>query len=189
MSAESTAQRAPGTRTHALREHLFRDESAGAFAVLDGASVKGLVRGLETNGASSACLFAGKLHPSVARVAPYLVELREGGAATDWILDRCWGRHWGIFLECGETLDALRKHLRRFLQVKDPKGRAMLFRYYDPRVLRLYLPTCNRQEMDVVFGPVQSYAMESEDADSLLVFTPDVEEPRLEAISVGIPLI
>ena len=35
-------------------------------------------------------------------------------------------------------VDELRRHLRRFLLVKDESGRQLYFRYYDPRVLRLY---------------------------------------------------
>jgi hypothetical protein len=37
----------------------------------------------------------------------------------------------------------------------------MLFRYYDPRVLRSYLPTCTPEELAQVFGPIHSFVMES----------------------------
>jgi hypothetical protein len=32
----------------------------------------------------------------------------------------------------------------------------LLFRYYDPRVLRVYLPSCRPSELETVFGPVVS---------------------------------
>ena len=56
--------------------------------------------------------------------------------------------------ELDATLEELRRHFRKFLKVEDPKGKSLIFRYYDPRVLRVYLPTCNAMELQTVFGPV-----------------------------------
>lgn len=44
-----------------------------------------------------------------------------------------------------------------------------MFRYYDPRVLRVYLPTCRPDELRTVFGPIRSYLVEGEDG-SLIEF-------------------
>jgi hypothetical protein len=44
--------------------------------------------------------------------------------------------------------------LRTLLRVRDEAGRTLLFRFYDPRVLRAYLPTCTATEWQSVFGPV-----------------------------------
>jgi hypothetical protein len=68
--------------------------------------------------------------------------------------------------------------------VHDPDGRRLYFRYYDPRVFRVYLPTCNAEEMEQVFGPVLSYQMEDESARNLLVFERGGEGPRQRALSV-----
>ena len=46
----------------------------------------------------------------------------------------------------------------------------MLFRYYDPRVLRVYLPTCNFDELQTVFGPVMHFIQEGEVPTELLRF-------------------
>jgi hypothetical protein len=54
--------------------------------------------------------------------------------------------------------------------VKDEAGRRLVFRFYDPRVLRVYLPTCRPAETDEFFGPVHEMLMESEDARDILVF-------------------
>jgi hypothetical protein len=103
-------------------------------------------------------------------VTPYVVKLDSESPFTEWVLDRGWGQHWGIFLESGADLAALRRHLRSFLTVHDPNGKPMLFRYYDPRVMRVYLPTCNAEELKAVFGPVQSYMMEDESGAGMLRF-------------------
>jgi hypothetical protein len=72
-------------------------------------------------------------------------------------------KHWGIFLTSRADLRSLRNHFRRFLMVLDPDGRKLYFRYYDPRVLRVYLPTCNAEEREIVYGDVvEGYWCEDE---------------------------
>lgn len=51
-----------------------------------------------------------------------------------------------------------------------PEGREVYFRYYDPRVLRLFLPTCTPEEINTFFGPVACFLMEAEEPDILLQF-------------------
>ena len=69
--------------------------------------------------------------------------------------------------------------------VQDPEGKTLLFRYYDPRVMRVYLPTCNSEEIRAVFGPLQWYAMESEEAGELIRFRPDQEGARQERVQLA----
>jgi hypothetical protein len=46
----------------------------------------------------------------------------------------------------------------------------MVFRYYDPRVLRVYLPTCVTVELRTVFGPIECFWMEGESPEKMLEF-------------------
>ena len=80
-----------------------------------------------------------------------------------------WGQSWGVFLRVKDPSN-LRSHLRGFLRVKDESGRILLFRYYDPRVLRVYLPTCRPPELRTIFGPVSSYLVEDENGKGLIEF-------------------
>ena len=80
-----------------------------------------------------------------------------------------WGNSWGVFLRIGD-FSRLRPHLRSFLRVTDEAGTVMFFRYYDPRVLRAYLPTCQPEELRAVFGPIDSYLVEGEDGTSLIEY-------------------
>jgi hypothetical protein len=153
----------------ALECHLFADE-LNTYAVLDGASVPGLLAKLAQCQPEHVCLFRGELEPGVPGVAPYLVALHPGAAFTDWLLDETLGRHGGIFALTAADFRTMRKHCRTFLIVHGANGKPLYFRYYDPRVLRLYLPTCTAQELAVVFGPVSSYLMEDEEPANLLSF-------------------
>ncbi len=107
-------------------------------------------------------LYSGALPRALEMNAPQLVELLPGHRLTQRLLGPAWGQAWGVFLRIDDAAN-LRHHLRKFLKVQDEQGRRMLFRYYDPRVLRSYLPTCTPDELAQVFGPVQSFVMEEGD--------------------------
>lgn len=155
------------------RSLLFAQDDASTYAVLDGASVEGLLEKLYAAKEEWACLYRGELEPDLAHVAPYLVKLREKSEFTNWILEEGWGRHWGIFAVTPVGLEALRRHFRHFLRVKDHTGKIFYFRFYDPRVLRVYLPTCNRSERKTIFGPILRYLAESEKREQAIIFATD----------------
>ena len=142
-----------------------------SYAVIDGASCEALLEKLDELRPEHVCLYAGKIEPDVAETAPYLVHLEPGAEFTGWVIDEGWGNHWGIFVHSAADLRALRKHFRSLLLVRDPAGHTLYFRYYDPRVFLVYLPTCNAHELATVFGPVQSY--EIEEGDKLVSFSVD----------------
>ena len=115
------------------------------------------------------CLYSGKLPRELEMVAPHLVELSPTNRLIGRWLDEGWGRSWGVFARIDDPSN-LRHHLRKFLRAHDEHGRKLLFRYYDPRVLRAYLPTCRVEELRQLFGPVQSFFAEAAAAQALLEF-------------------
>ncbi len=157
---------------------LFQGAGESVYAVLDGASVPGLRPRLEAAREEWACLYRGELEPELARAAPYLVRLLPESPLTDWILEEGWGRHWGIFAVSAAGLEALRRHLRGFLRVRDHTGAVLYFRYYDPRVLAVYLPTCNRQEIAAVYGPISRFIAEDEHSGDALELRFDLNGVR-----------
>jgi hypothetical protein len=54
------------------------------------------------------------------------------------------------------------------LEVQTPDGPKRFFRYYDPRVLRNFLPTCDAAQLREMFGPVDRFDLEAPDSSSLL---------------------
>ena len=154
----------------AVAQHLFAVPNANVYAILDGASVPELPQTLARFEVEADCLFRGELEPDMAQVAPYVAKVQFDDPFTDWLLQEGWGRHWGVFALSQADLRALRMHLRTFLKVYGPDLQPLYFRYYDPRVLRVYLSTCNAQELRTVFGPVLRYIVEDEDPAGLLTF-------------------
>lgn len=68
-------------------------------------------------------------------------------------------------------LPTLRRHFRRFLRVKGPDDRILYFRFYDPRVMSVFLPTCQPEDLGVIFGSLHGYFCESEGTGMLLEHT------------------
>ena len=95
------------------------------------------------------------------------MRLDRKSAFTDWVIGKGWDNHWGLFVVSRADLRAMRRHLRKFLTVHDSAGKPMLFRYYDPRVLRVFLPTCAPGELGPLFGPALCFVMESEEPNEL----------------------
>lgn len=158
-------------RLDTLQRVLFGNSDYQLYGVLDAAAIPDLRSLLAQHQVPNLCLFHGDLAPPAAQVVPYLAELPPQSPFTELLLTQGVGNHWGILAHSGGTIRTLRTHFRTLLTVKDPDDRPLYFRYYDPRVLRVYLPTCDIKERELVFGPVTAYFAEADMADVLLRFT------------------
>lgn len=102
-------------------------------------------------------LYRGSAEGDYWAIAPYLVQIDE--ALLDWIVANLWQDPWGIFASASVPLGELRKHFRRFLLVKDAEAKELYFRFYDPRVLPVYLAACTPSEAEHFFGPVKGFCV------------------------------
>ena len=146
------------------------EEECGVFAILDAAADPSIFDDVLRTGIKYRCLYTGEIPEALAEVAPYLLQLDREDPATRLLIHNCWGKSWGIFFTSTAYLEGIHRHFRRFLKVRDEDGNSLYFRYYDPRVWRAYLPTCDRSELLFVFGPVRKFFVEDEDPDKLLEF-------------------
>lgn len=147
-------------------------EPRTVYAVLDAAGIPSLPETLREEGLPHCCLFSGKLAPGVAEAAPYLVELERESEFTSRLFGEGWGEAWGIFATFDGAIGFrdVRRHFRTFLRVRGPKGKVVFFRYYDPRILRGYVPTCQAEELETILGPAARLAAESAEGSALLSF-------------------
>lgn len=141
------------------------------FVILDGALIPELRMKLYQMEPPHVCLYRGELEPDIAEVAPYLIKLGLDTNFTNWIMDECWGKNHGIFLHCPYSQVEVRRHFRSLLTVHDEDGNPMLFRFYDPRVFRTFLPTCNHAELEAFFGNVTNYFVEGEGKESIVNYS------------------
>lgn len=131
-------------------------------AVLDCARDEQIFTAVERCHLDKSCLYAGRIPWVLQRAAPHLVVLEPGDPFTQYLLDEGWGNSWGVFLRTELPMLEVRRHLRSLLRVRDESGKYFIFRWYDPRVLRVYLPTCLIAELRTVFGPVETFYCEGD---------------------------
>lgn len=144
-----------------------------AWMILDAARDRRIFSLLVECHLEYSCLYSGPLQPELEMAAPHLVHLEHDDRETRRLIGQAWGNSWGVFLRSDSRLDSLRRHLRGFLLVRDPAGNRLVFRYYDPRVLRVYLPTCTPNELRTVFGPIEHFLVEDEGPQTALEFRMD----------------
>lgn len=105
------------------------------------------------------CLYSGRLPRALELAAPHMVELLPGHRLLPRLLGEGFGRGWGVFLATDDP-DNLRHHLRKHLMVRDEAGRQLLFRFYDPRVLRAFQPVAEAEQLREFCGPVSEWFAE-----------------------------
>jgi hypothetical protein len=156
------------------------------FALLDAARSYQVREILCPSGEQYQSLYEGPQGEELADWAPYLVALPAGSPLREALVREGWGQSWGVYLTCPRSFAEVRKHFRKFLLVKSQEdGRTLYFRFYDPRVLRLFLPTCNASETAEFFGPITEFLMEADDPSTLLRFTPGARGTEQATIAVS----
>lgn len=160
-----------------LQQLLFTERTL-VYAVLDGASIPDLRTKLYELKPPHHCLFRGTLEPDMQEVAPYIAGLQPGSDFVEWLLTESFGKHWGIFIHSRRSLKEMRLHLRKLLTVRNEAGDPMIFRFYDPRVMNEFLPTCTAKELETFFGNIDAFFAEDQKDQSIVTFT--LENGRLK---------
>lgn len=116
------------------------------------------------------CLYDGDKGDDVSAFGPWLVHLPKESPLLEEFLRDGWGKSWGIYILTNRPFAEVRRHFRKFLMAKLPDGREVFFRFYDPRVLRTYLPSCNQTERTEFMASLDKIMVENSDSHELLEF-------------------
>jgi hypothetical protein len=134
------------------------------FAVLDSARSRQVLRLVLNSQDESRSLYEGPEAEALSKVAPYLLSLPKGSTTLEHLVNEGWGESWGIYFSCRLPFNDVRRHLRRFLFVEEEETKEQLyFRFYDPRVLRVFLPSCSPSQWREFFGEIECFWVESKD--------------------------
>ncbi len=137
------------------------------YVLLDAAKMRGEMEKARELNPEHICLYEGDSERFLGAVAPWLFDLEDGSDFAAWLSEAAQSNSWGVFIRCNAEPNELYTHLRKFLVVATEDGRELYFRYYDPRVLREFLPTCDKQQLLDFFGPIEAFL--AEDENGLLV--------------------
>ncbi|MEZ5083029.1 MAG: DUF4123 domain-containing protein [Bacteroidales bacterium] len=133
------------------------------YGIIDSARNEEVFRYLITGNVEYKSLFEGTLDVQSFGVSGFLVECIKESPLFTWMTSEAWGENCCIFFTSKSNFEDLFTHFQQFNRVYLEDEKVVLFRYYDPRVLRTYLPSCSLNEIDLFFGDVQAFYAESED--------------------------
>jgi len=157
-----------------MNQQLFKDTLSSpmtrTYCILDGAAVPDLPKRLYQLDPPNHSLIRGELTPDMVHVAPYVAIMMPNEKFTAWVIENSFGKNWGIYVQSRFSIFEMRRHFRSLISVHDEEGMPMIFRFYDPRVIRKFLPTCDKDQLKVFFGNVDTYFVEAEEEDKLLAY-------------------
>lgn len=152
----------------ALAELQGAAREGSLYALLDAARSDRVVELLRESVETYRSLFEGIRGAVLEEAAPYLVELPAESRLLRRLVEEGWGRSWGIYLVSHRPLAQVRQHFRKILFVKEEDTRKeMFFRFYDPRVMRVFLPSCSARQVDDIYGEIAMFVTEGEGGEVL----------------------
>ncbi|HXB43158.1 MAG TPA: DUF4123 domain-containing protein [Puia sp.] len=116
-------------------------------------------------------LYKGRSEEALASVAPYIFSFPHSEEFSDFILRNGWGNSWGIFAYTAQSIEDIFHHFRKFLFIKTQDEKQFYFRFYDPRVLRIFLPICDTDQILEFFGPIEKFILEGEAKEDAMEFS------------------
>lgn len=140
------------------------------YAVLDPACSPEIFPTLRRLAPDAECLFGRDISPRVREVSPHLANVPENGDLLMWWRRQGLGKSWGIACRTSADQATLRLHLKKFLRVYLPAGGLYLFRFWDPRVLTVFLANADAAERTSFFGPVEAFYAEETGTGRTLTF-------------------
>jgi pSer/pThr/pTyr-binding forkhead associated (FHA) protein len=104
--------------------------------------------------------------------SPYLVNLPPRCKLLDVLIKDGWGRGWGFYFASTAGFDELRVHWRRYVILRNEEGREITFRFWDPRVLAVVLPSMQPVEAREFLGPIARLVVEGDRPQVAIEFSP-----------------
>ncbi|MBI3683003.1 MAG: DUF4123 domain-containing protein [Acidobacteria bacterium] len=183
-AAAGPAEDSPEARRAQRLLAILRKPGEPLYAILDAARDPDLLPALAESGEDSRPLLEGEDAQELMAFAPYLVFLNQDSDLAPVLARKGWGQSWGIYFTSTAEFMDLHRHLRYFLIAEEEEGKTLFFRYYDPRILRLFLPTCTAPELNQFFGPIQRFFVENEQPESMLHFAREGHGLRRDVVAL-----
>lgn len=141
------------------------------YVILDAARMDEKIESAFQKNRDHLCLFSGKGEEYLKSVSPYLFSFTDKSEISNFLIEEGIGNSWGVFFHSRNSFSEIFKHLQNLLVVKTADGKEMYFRFYDPRVLRVFLPVAYKEQLKEFFGPIEYFICEDEDPEFMLIFS------------------
>lgn len=169
-----------------LREYLC-EQPPFLYAIVDAAHGSVVWEFLRRTEGLHQSLFDGESGEQLASAAPYLVAIDIHDPVLDVLIHDSWRQGWCTFVVSQSGFNELRNHLRDLLLVDEDQDEGLLyFRFYDPRVLRNFVPECDDDQLDELFECVDAFVVESAGTDEVFRFALVDGELETETVDLGV---
>jgi hypothetical protein len=169
--SEPEKDQRPAAVMHDLLLTSAPADEGSLWFILDTARSPATLSGLLQYDPPRINLFEDTTLAAMINVAPYLVRLEPESDFSNWLMNESVGQSWGIFIQSNADPGELADHFKRWITVWDDNGREMYFRFYDPRVLHVFLADANMAEIDRFFGAlVKKMIAEVSPGDALVFY-------------------
>ena len=171
------------------------EKKSYVYCIIDSACDKNIYPMLKNSKWDYTCLYKKNIHfegdrmcEELAATAPYFLVLDPAKIKVEHFIQERIGKNQIIVFESEAPEQVILDHCSSMLKAMDEDGKVISFRYYDPRILRAYLPTCTDEEKFIFFGDIETIWVEGED-EEILEFVKDkkkdvveqkIEEPAVE---------
>jgi hypothetical protein len=152
---------------------VLRQPGGKLYGLIDAAQDPEILALIHEGGCPFESLYQGESAIVMASVAPYLIQLAPDSLLLDQLVSRGWGNNWGMYLRSHASLKDMRRHFRHFTMVQLPDGQPVYFRFYDPRVFREFIQTCNASEGRTFFEGIDRIYAEGPDRSSMATYRLD----------------
>ncbi len=132
------------------------------YILLDAARMEAAIEKAQELNPRFDSLYRGRSEEDLSAVAPFLFAYQPQSEFANWFMENGWGNSWGVLMKTHVPQVELHRHFRKFLIIGTEDKQELYFRFYDPRVLRIFLPTCNKEQLKEFFGPIDYFVIEDE---------------------------
>ncbi len=106
------------------------------------------------------CLFSGNAKQELGDQTAWVADVTDDRATLEALLDEGYGKGMLSFAFSALDLRAFITHLKKFTKIRDAKGTEHFFRFYDPKVMRQYVPVFNETQHKAFFAGLTSAMFE-----------------------------
>ena len=114
------------------------------------------------------CLFKGTKDETLVDVAPHIFLIDDSGEKLKDEIELSLKEL--VTIESIQDIDTVKDHFKEFIY-QDVNRRECFFRFWDPRVLKKFLPMCTEIQLKMFFRPVTALIMADENDSEVVRYT------------------
>jgi Domain of unknown function (DUF4123) len=167
------------TVAKAIKDKLGNFNGNHLYAIIDCAADPSIYPMLKNSGVKRACLYKKGVHfPGDAMTeelkanAPFLLEVEPDSSFFTKLMDLGFNKNWFIITCSDKDYDTVYEHCSDNLLAQTEDNTSLLFRWYDARILGVFLSSCTIDEIKSFFGPLLLFCHAHADTKQPEIITP-----------------